>query len=160
MHTIHRRHRRRPDEHPRRVGHMDAGPPAPDSGVDKGLAPSPSSGSDDDVDVLRRRGDVPQRHPRWADIVEPIAREFRFLSGLVRTLWNVRKVHPNSNELICDDFEYAVDKFGDKIALVFENERYTYRQLDALANRFAAWADTQGIERGAVVAILLPNCAE
>jgi fatty-acyl-CoA synthase len=101
---------------------------------------------------------VPRRHPRrrWADIVEPIAREFRFLSDLARTLWNVRKIHPNSNELICDDFEYAVDKFGDKTALVFENERYTYRQLDALANRFAAWADTQGIERGAVVAILLP----
>ena len=54
----------------------------------------------------------------------------------------------------------AVDKFADHTALVFEGERYTYRQLDALANRFAAWADAQGVKRGDTVALLLPNRAE
>jgi fatty-acyl-CoA synthase len=89
-----------------------------------------------------------------------IAREFRFLQGLGRTLWAVRKIKPDSDVLICDDFETAVDRFADHTALIFEGERYTYRQLDALANRFAAWADARGVKSGDAVAILLPNRAE
>lgn len=89
-----------------------------------------------------------------------IAREVRFLNGLVRTLWNIRKIAPDSDDLVCDDFEAAVDKFADHTALVFEDERLTYRQLDALANRFAAWADAQGVQSGDTVALLLPNRAE
>ncbi len=89
-----------------------------------------------------------------------IARELRYLDGLARTLWSVRKIDPDSDVLVCDDFEDAVDKFADHTALVFEGERYTYRQLDALANRFAAWADAQGLKPGDTVALLLPNRAE
>src|SRR5262245_2465095 len=89
-----------------------------------------------------------------------VSREIRFLTGLARTLWRVRKVDPESADLVCDDFEQAVDKFEDHTALIFEGERYTYRQLDALANRFAAWADAQGVQRGDTVALLLPNRAE
>lgn len=92
--------------------------------------------------------------------LKALAREFRFLDGLARTLWRVRKIDPDSDVLVCDDFEEAVDKFEDHTALVFEGERYTYRQLDALANRFAAWADAQGLKTGDTVAILLPNRAE
>jgi len=91
---------------------------------------------------------------------ERIGREIRFFSGLARTLWRVRKVDPQSDVLICDDFEDAVDRFADHTALIFEGERYTYRQLDALANRFAAWADAQNVKRGETVALLLPNRAE
>ncbi|MBL8545422.1 MAG: long-chain-acyl-CoA synthetase [Hyphomonadaceae bacterium] len=92
--------------------------------------------------------------------LKAIAREIRFLDGLARTLWRVRKINPDSDVLICDDFEEAVDKFADHTALVFEGERYTYRQLDALANRFAAWADAKGLKAGDTVALLLPNRAE
>ncbi|ANP46481.1 long-chain-acyl-CoA synthetase [Candidatus Viadribacter manganicus] len=94
------------------------------------------------------------------DPLQGIAREIRFLDGLARTLWSVRKIDPDSDFLVCDDFEEAVDTFADHTALVFEGERYTYRQLDALANRFAAWADAQGLKAGDNVALLLPNRAE
>jgi fatty-acyl-CoA synthase len=92
--------------------------------------------------------------------VARIGREIRFLSGLARTLWRVRKIDPDSDDLICDDFENAVDRFEDHTALVFEGQRYTYRQLDHLANRFAAWGDAQGVKVGDTVALLLPNRAE
>ncbi|MBC7769919.1 MAG: long-chain-acyl-CoA synthetase [Phycisphaerales bacterium] len=92
--------------------------------------------------------------------VARIAREMRFLDGLARTLWSVRKIDPDSDVLICDDFEQEVDKFADHTALLFEGERYTYRQLDALANRFAAWGDAQGLKAGDTVALFLPNRAE
>ncbi|HRO03262.1 MAG TPA: long-chain-acyl-CoA synthetase [Terricaulis sp.] len=93
-------------------------------------------------------------------IVERIGREIRFLSGLGRTLSAVRAIAPESDTLICDDFEAAVDRYADHTALIFEEERLTYRQLDALANRFAAWADAAGVKRGETVALFLPNCAE
>ena len=89
-----------------------------------------------------------------------IAREIRFVSGLARTLWRVRKIAPDSPVLICDDFEDAADRFADHTALVFENDRLTYRELDALANRFAAWAEAQALEPGDTVALLLPNRSE
>ncbi len=89
-----------------------------------------------------------------------IAREVRYLIGVTRTLLAVRRIDPNANVLICDDFEAAVDRFADHTALIFESERYTYRQLDALANRFAAWGDALGLTPGSSVALLLPNRAE
>lgn len=89
-----------------------------------------------------------------------IRREWRFLQGVSRTLWSVREIKPDSKVLVCDDFERAVDEFADHTAMVFEGERYTYRQLDALANRFAAWGDAQGLKHGDTVALLLPNRAE
>ena len=89
-----------------------------------------------------------------------IRREWRFLQGVSRTLWSVREIKPDSKVLVCDDFERAVDEFADHTAMVFEGERYTYRQLDALANRFAAWGDGLGLKHGDTVALLLPNRAE
>jgi fatty-acyl-CoA synthase len=92
--------------------------------------------------------------------VARIAREIKFLTGLARTLWAVRKIDPELDVLVCDDFEAAVDRFEDHTAILFENERLTYRQLEALANRFAAWGEAQELKHGETVALLLPNRPE
>jgi fatty-acyl-CoA synthase len=92
--------------------------------------------------------------------LERLQREIKFLTKLSRSLWRIRKIDPESGVLICDDFETAVDKFEDHTALLFEGERLTYRQLDAIANRFAAWGLAQGLKPGATVALLLPNRTE
>jgi fatty-acyl-CoA synthase len=89
-----------------------------------------------------------------------IAREIRFASGLGRVFWRIRKIDPDSPTLICDDWEQACARNADHTALEFEGERYTYRQLDALANRFAAWALSQNVARGETVALLLHNRPE
>ncbi len=89
-----------------------------------------------------------------------LAREVRFVSGLARVFWAIREINPESGMLICDDWEHSCERFADHTALEFEGERYTYRQLDALSNRFAAWGLANGIARGDTVALLLPNRAE
>jgi fatty-acyl-CoA synthase len=89
-----------------------------------------------------------------------IKREIRFVSGMARLFWRIRKVAPESETLICDDWEEACARFADHTALVFEGQAWTYRQLDALSNRFAAWALATGVARGDTVALLLPNRAE
>ena len=88
-----------------------------------------------------------------------IEREIRFLTGAVRTFSRIRGIEPDSTNLICDDFEAAIDKFADHTALVFEDERLTYRDVENLANRFAAWGLSQGLKAGESVALLLPNCS-
>jgi len=89
-----------------------------------------------------------------------LQREFRYHLGLVRTLLRVRSIAPASTNLVTDDLEYAMDRWPARRAISFEGAELTYRGLDALANRYAAWAETQGLQRGDAVAVLLPNRLE
>jgi long-chain acyl-CoA synthetase len=47
--------------------------------------------------------------------------------------------------------------FPDKMALLFQGYKITYRQLNDMVNRFAACLHSFGINKGDSVAILLPN---
>src|SRR6218665_2079357 len=89
-----------------------------------------------------------------------IRREIRFLKGLSRTLKRVKSIAPDSNNLICDDLEAAVDKWRDRQAISFEGKSVTYAELDAIANRYAHWAKGQGITKGQTVALFMPNRLE
>lgn len=89
-----------------------------------------------------------------------LAREMRFVSGLYRTLSRVRSVSADSETLVCDDLEAAVDRFSANVAMEFEGKSITYAQLDSMANRFAHWATSRGIKRGDTVALFMPNRLE
>ncbi|HEY1561525.1 MAG TPA: long-chain-acyl-CoA synthetase [Caulobacteraceae bacterium] len=92
--------------------------------------------------------------------MEAIEREGRYLTGLIRTLLRVRSIAPTSTNLITDDLERAIDRWPDRLAIRFEGAELTYRKLDALANRYAAWAEGEGLGKGDRVAVLLPNRLE
>ena len=87
-------------------------------------------------------------------------RETRFFSGLTRTLGRVSSIRAESANLLCDDLEAAVDRFASRLAVRFEGREITYRELDALANRYAHWAQETGIRRGETVALFMPNRLE
>jgi fatty-acyl-CoA synthase len=91
---------------------------------------------------------------------QKIRREVRFLKGLSRTLKRVKSIAPDSANLICDDLEAAVDKYGDRPAITFEGKTVSYAELDAIANRYAHWAKGQGLTRGQTVALFMPNRLE
>jgi fatty-acyl-CoA synthase len=93
-------------------------------------------------------------------VLATIKRELTYVGGLFRTLPWVRGVLPDSTDLACDDLEAAVDKHGDRPAIVFEGRSLSYRELDALANRYAHWALAQGLARGDTVALFAPNRLE
>jgi acyl-CoA synthetase (AMP-forming)/AMP-acid ligase II len=48
----------------------------------------------------------------------------------------------------------------DKPALIFEDQRYTYRQLNQNVNQLANALQDSGIRKGDKIATLLPNCVE
>ncbi|HEX8568816.1 MAG TPA: long-chain-acyl-CoA synthetase [Caulobacteraceae bacterium] len=91
---------------------------------------------------------------------ERTRREARYLRGLLRTLGRVRSIASNSTNLVCDDWEKAVDAHAPRAAISFEGRTLSYAEYDALANRFAHWALAQGLKPGDTVALFLPNRLE
>lgn len=92
--------------------------------------------------------------------MHPLQREWRYLTGLARTLLRVRSIAPRSTNLVTDDLEAAVDQFRHQPAIRFETRELSYGAMDELANRYAHWAMARGLRRGEAVAILLPNRLE
>ncbi len=79
--------------------------------------------------------------------VANIRRDVRFARGLFRLLKRIKPIELDSDILLCDDFEEAVDKFADNVAVEDERRSLTYRDLDAMANRYAHWAKGRGLNR-------------
>lgn len=61
---------------------------------------------------------------------------------------------------IAHHIERAHRLFPDKVALIFEEKSYTYKQLDQLANSVANSLRKLGINKGDRVALFLPNIPE
>ena len=73
----------------------------------------------------------------------------------------------NDTEMIFPDNRTMLDFFNDrmastpdKAALLFGNEKYTYRKLNARANALALLLQSKGIGRGSIVALMLPRSFE
>jgi fatty-acyl-CoA synthase len=90
-------------------------------------------------------------------LVANMRRDLRFVGTLARLLNRIKPITMDSPVLLCDDFEEAVDKFGDNIAVEDETRRLSYRDLDALANRYAHWARSRNLRRSDVVGLLMCN---
>ena len=86
-----------------------------------------------------------------------IRREIGFLRDLNRTLSRVKSISKASPNLSCDDFEAAVAEHTGRPAITFEGTTLTFGEFDQLANRYASWARSQNIRRGATVALVMPN---
>ncbi|MBK9081131.1 MAG: long-chain-acyl-CoA synthetase [Rhizobiales bacterium] len=86
--------------------------------------------------------------------------DYAYLSGALRTLKRTTPIGKNKDVTIRERFEAQVEKYGDRVALISERETYTYRELNARTNRYARWAQSVGIGKGDVVALLMRNRAE
>ncbi|MCK8500006.1 MULTISPECIES: long-chain fatty acid--CoA ligase [Myxococcus] len=53
--------------------------------------------------------------------------------------------------------EEAFTKYADRPAFKCMGKIITYRELDALSRRVGAWLQSRGLERGATIAIMMPN---
>ncbi len=89
-----------------------------------------------------------------------IRRDLRFVGSLRRLLNRIKPISLDSPVLLCDDFEEAVDRFGENIAIEDEQRSLTYRELDALANRYAHWARSRNLRRSDVVGLFMSNRAD
>ena len=93
-------------------------------------------------------------------LVANIQRNLRFAKGLRRLLKRIKPIDLDSTDLVCDDWEEAVDRFGDNVAILDDRRSVTYRELDAMANRFGHWAQSRRLKRGDTIALVMLNRAE
>jgi len=89
-----------------------------------------------------------------------VKRDLRFWQGLQRTLKRVKTIARDSDNLICDDIQAAVEQWRNERAMTFEGRTISYGELDAMANRYAHWAKGMNLRRGHVVALFMPNRME
>ena len=94
------------------------------------------------------------------DVLKPTADK---LSGVDRLLMGagiLLKSRFRDNITIATLIEGHAGRSPQHDAITFENERYTYAQLNANANRYARTLKAGGIEKGDVVGVLLDNRPE
>ncbi len=84
----------------------------------------------------------------------------RFAAGAWRALRHTVPIAKNPTRIFPALIEEAAARYGDKPALISDHEILSYRTLDERANRYARWALAQGLGRGEVVCLLMPNRPE
>jgi fatty-acyl-CoA synthase len=89
-----------------------------------------------------------------------IGRELRFIGSMTRLIRRVGKIKPNSPNTVADIIEHWAEKRPNNVAIWFEDQKYTYREYDAHANRYARWAQSIGLKKGDAVALLMENRPE
>src|SRR5689334_18474178 len=86
-----------------------------------------------------------------------IATEIAYARGSLRILRRISPIAKNPTRTICDVMAEVAERHGDRVALISDAETLTFREYDARANAYCRWARAQGIGKGDVVALLMPN---
>jgi fatty-acyl-CoA synthase len=78
----------------------------------------------------------------------------------LRALEQTACIARNQERVLPVVMQSLAEQFGDAPALLSDDERLTYRELAERANRYARWALDQGLAKGEVVCLLMPNRPE
>ncbi len=95
-----------------------------------------------------------------AGLLGKISREVRLVSNMVKLLGLIGKIKPDSPQTVADILEHWAKVRPDNVAILFEGRSYTYRELEEHSRRYAHWAQSLGLKRGDVVALLMENRPE
>lgn len=74
--------------------------------------------------------------------------------------WSLNPIPDIPEVSIYELFRRAAESHPDDTAVIFFDKPCTYRELDDLANRYAALLLELGVRKGDVVAAMLPNCIQ
>jgi len=78
----------------------------------------------------------------------------------VRALEMTAPIAQNPSVTLPLVIENLADRFDSALALLSDRESLTYRGLAERSNQYAHWALEQGLLRGDVVCLIMPNCPE
>ena len=93
-------------------------------------------------------------------LLDRIKSEIAYFNGVRRALARTIPVGRNPRRTYCDLADELAARYGDRVALISDRETFSYREWNARANRYARWARSQGLAKGDVVALLMPNRPE
>ena len=93
-------------------------------------------------------------------LVATLRTEIAYLRGSLRALKRTKVIAANPTTTIRDLSESLAERYAGRVALVSERETLTYRDWNARANRYARWFASLGLQKGDVIALLMPNRPE
>ncbi|XP_012539295.1 long-chain fatty acid transport protein 4 isoform X1 [Monomorium pharaonis] len=97
---------------------------------------------------------------RWFYVaLRTIPRDSKGLLGYIRMLWFVHG-HEKKNRNVSDIFRQCVKKHPNKICFVFEDQEWTFQQIEDFSNKIATIFKTHGYKKGDTIALLLENRPE
>ncbi|RLU17248.1 hypothetical protein DMN91_011317 [Ooceraea biroi] len=88
-----------------------------------------------------------------------LPRDCKGLIGYIRMLWSIRD-HARKDRSVADIFRQYVNRHPNKVCFVFEEQEWTYQQVEDFSNKIATIFKTHGYKKGDVVALLLENRPE
>ncbi|KFM59377.1 Long-chain fatty acid transport protein 4, partial [Stegodyphus mimosarum] len=92
-------------------------------------------------------------------IFKTIGRDIRAARLYFKTVSFVKKCH-YQNLSVVDLFRNTAKKYPHKVCFVFQDEEWTYQQVDDLSNKVAHCFLSRGYQKGDEVALFLENCVE
>ncbi|XP_020284862.1 long-chain fatty acid transport protein 4 [Pseudomyrmex gracilis] len=97
---------------------------------------------------------------RWFYIaLRTIPRDVKGLIGYVRMLMSIRG-HQKKDRSVADVFRQYVNHYPNKICLIFEDQKWTFQQMEDFSNKIAKIFQSHGYKKGDVIALLLENRPE
>ncbi|XP_070521049.1 long-chain fatty acid transport protein 4-like isoform X2 [Cardiocondyla obscurior] len=97
---------------------------------------------------------------RWFYVaLRTIPRDCKGLLGYIRMLWAVH-CHEKKNRNVADIFRQYVSRHPNKICFIFEDQEWTFQQVEDFSNKIATIFKMHGYKKGDTVALLLENRPE
>jgi len=97
---------------------------------------------------------------RGASVFERLRSDLLYLRAAIRTLRRTSPIVRHPTRVFPAVIEELAERYGDKPALISERETLSYRALAERSRRYTRWARAQGLAKGDVVALLMPNRPE
>ena len=72
--------------------------------------------------------------------------------------FNQTEVPYDNTQNIVSLFRHQVEQTPDNLAVVYHDKQYTYREVDAISERIAAYIASQDLGKEDVVSVLIPRC--
>ncbi|XP_015175015.1 PREDICTED: long-chain fatty acid transport protein 4-like isoform X2 [Polistes dominula] len=85
-----------------------------------------------------------------------IPRDSKALQRFLKLLWLIRG-HEKNNRSVVDIFRQHVARHPNKVCIIFEDQEWTFQQLEDFSNKVATTFKNHGYRKGDVVALMLEN---
>ncbi|XP_043476757.1 long-chain fatty acid transport protein 4-like isoform X1 [Leptopilina heterotoma] len=97
---------------------------------------------------------------RWFYVALKTApRDIKAVSRYVKLLWLIRG-HDKKNRTVADVFRQNVERHPNKVCLIFEDQEWTFQQVEEFSNKVASTFKNHGYRKGDTVALFLENRPE
>jgi fatty-acyl-CoA synthase len=93
-------------------------------------------------------------------LLRNIRNDFAYVRGILRALLRVTPMARHKERTYPEVAEELARRYGDRPALLSDRETLTFAGFNARANRYARWAMANGVNKGDVVCLLMPNRPE